>query len=161
MPVGYSTRCKVCNHPRREEIEKWHLEEGIAYREIERRLNGKITNPAIRRHFLEHCNVKEEAAIRYRAAQEQFEQVVTKRVSDLERLDDSIDRAHRLSAAAEEQISEILQNKAKLPKTLVDIYAAASTELRQTVKVKLELLGEDPSTRLADALAELWNVDSE
>lgn len=158
MPAGYSTRCKVCNHPRRVEIEQWHLECGIGYREIERRLNGEITNPAIRRHFLEHCNVQEEAAVRYQAAQERFEEKVEKRLSDLERLDDSIDRAHRLSKAAGEAIGQLVQSGEKLPKTLVDLYAAASAELRQTQKTKMEALGEDPEGKKAEAVQSLVDL---
>ncbi|MGE5552840.1 MAG: hypothetical protein ACM3XZ_02815 [Betaproteobacteria bacterium] len=158
MPAGYSTRCKVCNHPRRAEIERWHFEEGASYREIERRLEGATSFVAIGRHFREHCNVQEEAAVRYRAAQERFDEQVEKRLTDLERLDDSIDRAHRLSKAAGETIEQLVRNGGKLPKTLVDLYAAASAELRQTKKTKMEALGEDPEGKKAEAVQSLVDL---
>lgn len=152
MPAGYSTRCKVCNHPRRVEIERWHSEEGASYREIQSRLDGEISYSAIGRHFKEHCNVQEEATIRYQASQVQFEKHVSARLTDVERLDDSIDRAHRLSKVAEEQIRTYINQGSPPPKALVDLYSAASSELRQTNKTKMEALGDDPESKKADAI---------
>lgn len=152
MPVGYSSQCKVCNHPRRAEIERWYLEEGVSYREIERRLDGAASFVAIGRHLRNHCNVQQEAAIQYQASQVQFEKYVSARLTDIERLDDSIDRAHRLSKVAEEQIQVYITKGSPPPKALVDLYSAASSELRQTKKTKMEALGDDPESKKADAI---------
>lgn len=152
MPAGYSTRCKVCNHPRRAEIERWIKEEGISYREAARRLDGAISHEAIRRHCDEHFNIREEAALQYRASQEQLQAMAARRVSEIELLDQAIERAARLNAAAAQWIDEIMAARDKLPKSLVDLFAATAAELRQHAKTKAELLGDSPTDHLANTI---------
>ena len=159
MPAGYSSRCKLCNHPRRAEIESWHLDEGARFREIERRLNGEISHVAIRRHFLDHCNVRQEAAIQYQASQMQLEQAAGQRVSEIQLIDQVIERSARLNAAAAKRIQEYMDRDEKPPKALVDLYGVTAAELRQHAKAKQELLGETPADDLAEVLMRLVGED--
>lgn len=158
MPAGYSSRCKICNHPRRAEIEQWHLD-GASFREIQRRLEGNISFAAIRNHFVEHFNVKQEAALQYQASQQQLDQAATQRVSEIQLIDQAIERSARLNAAAGKWLEEMVQAREKPPKALVDLYAATAAELRQHAKAKQELLGETPADDLAEVLMRLVGED--
>lgn len=158
MPAGYSSRCKICNHPRRAEIEQWHLD-GASFREIERRLEGSISFAAIRNHFVEHFNVKEEAALQYQASQQQLEQAAAQRVSEIQLIDQVIARSAKLNAVAGARIQEHLDRGEKPPKALVDLYGVTAAEIRQHAKTKQELLGETPADDLADVLMKLVEDD--
>lgn len=163
MPVGYSARCKVCNSPRRAEVEKWVKEEGISVREAARRLaehGEKISHEAIRKHMIEHFDIKAEAREQYQRSKEQMQQLVEKRVSDIEMLDDIAYGSFELNRAARAWLRELVQDRnKKIPKALVDLISTTAAEVRQHLKAKQELLGEDPANDIADALRTLWGDD--
>ncbi|WPD20192.1 hypothetical protein [Thermaerobacter composti] len=158
MPAGYSSRCKICNHPRRAAIEQWHLD-GASFREIQRRLEGTVSFAAVRNHFVEHFNVREEAFLQWEASQQQLEQAGAKRVSDIQLIDQVIERSAKLNAAAASRIQEYMERNEKPPKALVDLYGVTAAELRQHAKAKQELLGETPADDLAEVLMRLVGED--
>ncbi|SMB97975.1 Ribonuclease R winged-helix domain-containing protein [Thermanaeromonas toyohensis ToBE] len=158
MPVGYSARCKVCNSPHRAEIEKWIKEGGVSAREVARRLaemGEKISHEAIRRHMLEHFDVAAEAREQYRKSQKQFDLEVKKRLSDIEMLDATIADNFELSQATTAWLKELLEERKKPPLALVQLREKLQSEMRQAMKTKLELLGEDGASKMADALSAL------
>lgn len=163
MPVGYSARCKVCNSPRRAEVEKWVKDEGISVREAARRLTEqgeKISHEAIRKHMLEHFDVKAEAREQYQKSREQMQRLVEKRVSDIEMLDDIAYGSYELNRAARAWLHDLVRERnRKIPKALVDLISTTAAEVRQHLKAKQELLGEDPANDIADALRTLWGDD--
>lgn len=163
MPVGYSARCKVCNSPRRAEVEKWVKEEGISVREAARRLaehGEKISHEAIRKHMIEHFDIKAEAREQYQRSKEQMQQLVEKRVSDIEMLDEIARGSFELNKAARAWLQELVQERnKKIPKALVDLISTTAAEVRQHLKAKQELLGGDPANDIADALRTLWGDD--
>ena len=163
MPVGYSARCKVCNSPRRAEVERWVKEEGISVREATRRLaeqGEKISHEAIRKHMLEHFDVKAEAREQYHRSQEQMRQLAEKRVSDIEMLDEIARGSFELNRAARVWLRELIEQKnPKIPKSLVDLVSTTAAEVRQHLKAKQELLGESPADDIADVLRTLWGDD--
>lgn len=163
MPVGYSARCKVCNSPHRAEIEKWVKDEGVSVREAARRLaekGEKISHEAIRRHMLEHFDVKAEAREQYQRSKEQMKQLAEKRVSDIEMLDEIARGSFELNQAARAWLrSLVAERNPKIPKSLVDLVSTTAAEVRQHLKAKQELLGEGPANDIADALRTLWGDD--
>jgi len=165
MPAGYSARCKVCNSGHRTEVEKWVKEEGVSYREAERRLKElgvKVSHVAIRRHCEEHFDVKAEAREQYQKSQQQMQQVVKKRLSDIEMLDAIARGNYELHQAAQAWLDELVKTRKKIPKALVDLLASTASEVRQQLKQKQALLGEDPAENglqdLADILKKAWDV---
>ncbi|NPV30646.1 MAG: hypothetical protein HPY58_13565 [Firmicutes bacterium] len=155
MPVGYSARCKVCNSPHRVEIEKWVKEGGISAREVARRLaemGEKISHEAIRRHMLEHFDVTAEAREQYQKSQEQFERAVQRRLSDIEMLDATIADNFELSQATTAWLKDLIAQRKNPPLALVQLREKLQSEMRQAMKTKQELLGDDSESKLADAM---------
>jgi len=156
MPVGYSARCKVCNSPHRAEIEKWVKEEGISVREAARRIEEKgekISHEAIRRHMIEHFDVKAEVREQYQKSQQQYQRAVKKRLSDIEMLDATIADNYDLSQATTAWLKDLIEKRQKIPLSLVQLREKLQSEMRQAIKQKAELLGDDPMSRLADGVA--------
>lgn len=166
MPAGYSSRCKVCNSPHRVEIERWAQENGMSPRAISARLASEfgesIGYKSIWQHLREHFDVKAEAREQYQKSQEQLKQQVKKRLSDLEMLDAIAQGDFELHEAARAWLNELMEARAKIPKTLVDLLAATAGEVRQQLKQKQAMLGEDPAADgledLADILRQAWDV---
>ncbi|ADQ06495.1 conserved hypothetical protein [Caldicellulosiruptor hydrothermalis 108] len=164
MQAGYSARCKVCNSPHRAEIEKWIKEEGISIREVTRRLaekGEKISHEAIRRHIAEHFNVKDSVKEQYKKSQEQFEKLVEKQLSDIEILDSIIQSNFELHRATGAWLKELVNQRSKVSLSLVQLHEKTASEIRQAMKTKQELLGNDPLSNVADVLSVLWSEDDD
>lgn len=162
MPAGYSARCKVCNSLHRAEVEKWCREEGISTREAARRLaelGEKVSHEAIRRHMIEHFDVRAEAREQYQKSRQQMQKMVQKQLSDIEMLDQVAARNFELHRMADAWLSQLVQEREKIPKALVDLYNTTASEMRQAIKQKLELTGDDPLNNIADVLRMLWSED--
>lgn len=175
MPAGHSARCRVCNSPHRAQIEDW-IAEGLSPREIAVRLAAfgeSLSHVAIWRHKTQHFDVRAEAALKYaqkqrelseaeRArlaeAQARLDKAAERRVSDVERLDDLIARNDELHRRALAWAEAIVEARDKLPKALVDLIAATGSEVRQAIRTKLDLLGDDPASRQADAIQTLVDL---
>lgn len=166
MPAGYSSRCKVCNSQHRAEIERWAKEDGLSPRAIAAKLSSEfeenIGYKSIWQHLREHFDVKAEAREQYQKSQAQLQELVQRRLSDLEMLDAIIKGDFELHQAARAWLNELVASRAKIPKTLVDLLAATAGEVRQQLKQKQAMLGEDPAERgledLADILRQAWDV---
>lgn len=119
MPAGHSSRCKVCNSPRRALIEKWAKEDGLSLRAISEKLkqeyDEKISHKSIWRHLNEHFDVKAEVREQYQKSQQQFQKSVEKRLSDIEMLDMTIADNFKLSQATTTWIKELIENRGKIP----------------------------------------------
>lgn len=161
MPAGYSARCKVCNSPHRALIEKWAKEDGMSPRAISDKLREEfqeiISHKSIWRHLNEHFNVKAEAREQYQRSQQQMQKMVQKQLSDIEMLDQVAARNFELHRMAGAWLNQLVQERGKIPKALVDLYNTTSSEMRQAIKQKLELTGDDPLSNIADALRLLWS----
>lgn len=180
--VGYNARCKLCNCEHRAEAEKMH-EDGASFQQIVDFLAGhgvSLSKPAVKRHFDTHFTPKDEAAKRYYEESEAvMQQAVGKRLSDLEMLDATIERNYRLHMLATDMVAESLTQeqpvflkngrpaldpetyepiKRKIPpaRSVVDLLSGTASEIRQAIKVKQELLGEDSTSAIAEAMAALW-----
>lgn len=168
MDVGYSARCKVCNSEHRAEVER-RKEQGDSLAVIAEFLRGKgesVSKASVRRHFVEHFPVKQEAAKRYA---EQSQTVMTgaieKRLTDVEMLDELIARSMRMNAAAMKHIDESLNTEYPMlmkngkplldaeykpvmrkgipAKQMVDLFNGTASEVRQALKTKDDLIGDD------------------
>lgn len=160
MPAGYSSRCKICNSRHRVEVERWIKEEGISYREASKRLEGlgdHVSHVAIRRHCDEHFDVNADAREQYQRSQKEFQKAVEKQLSDIEMLDNIARGDYELHENARAWLEEIVSRREKPPKSLVDLLAVTAGEVRQQLKQKQELLGEDPTSKIAEALSVLWD----
>jgi len=156
MPAGYSSRCKVCNSPHRAMIEQWAKGDGLSPRAISARLKEKfdevISHKSIWQHFNEHFDVRAEAREQYQKSQAVMEKAVKKQLSDIEMLDSIARESYDLHKSAKEWLKQLVENKDKIPKSLVDLLAVTAGEVRQHLKTKAELLGDDPGSKIADAM---------
>jgi ATP-dependent Lon protease len=163
MPAGYSSRCKVCNSQHRVQIEKWAKEDGLSARVISAKLKEEygeeISYKSIWQHLNEHFDVKAEVREQYRKSQEQYQKVVEKRLSDLEMLDATIADNYELSQATTAWLKDLIEKRRKIPLSLVQLREKLQSEMRQAIKQKLELTGDDPLNNVADALRLLWSDD--
>ncbi len=166
MPAGYSARCKVCNSPHRALVEKWTKEDGLSPRVIaeraKRELGWEVSHKSIWQHLREHFDVRAEAREQYQKSQAQLQELAQKRLSDLEMLDAIIQGDFELHQAAKAWLDDLVAERKRIPKTLVDLLAATAAEVRQQLKQKQAMLGEDPTERgledLADILRQAWDV---
>jgi len=162
MPAGYSARCRVCNSPHRVEIERWCRDEGLSPRRAAARLleehGEKISHMSIRQHMRDHFDVRAEAREQYRRSQEQFEQQVAKQLSDIEMLDQIARGNFELYQAARAWLAELVEARERVPKALVDLLEVTAGEVRQQLKQKADLLGEDPLDDLSQVLLALADV---
>ncbi|MGE5593807.1 MAG: hypothetical protein ACM3X3_09035 [Betaproteobacteria bacterium] len=166
MPAGYSARCKVCNSPHRVQIEEWARKEGLSPRAISARLASEFGEPvshkAVWRHLKDHFDVRAEARGLYEESKAKMEEFAGKRVSEVEELDGAIARAAALNRKVTALLDGMLPDAdgdksgramaLRIPRSLVELYSATSAELRQHVKQKQGLLGDDPDSKLADAV---------
>jgi hypothetical protein len=166
MPAGYSSRCKTCNSPHRLDIEAWH-EEGLSDRAIEARLESefgeKISHVSLWNHFLEHYDVQSEVREQYYQSQLNLENEAQERVSEIQILDDVVQGKYRLHQRLDRLIGNRLAGLEdgppielpKLPLSYVSLYTGCASEIRQTLKQKQEMLGEDPTSKEAATWTEL------
>jgi citrate synthase len=109
----------------------------------------------------EHFDVKAEAREQYQRSKEQMQQLVEKSVSDIEMLDDIAYGSYELNRAARAWLQELVRERnRKIPKALVDLISTTAAEVRQHLKAKQDLLGENPADDIADVLRTLWGEDN-
>lgn len=156
MPAGYSSRCKVCNSQHRVQIEKWEKEDGLSARAISAKLkeefDEEISHKSIWQHLNEHFDVKAEVREQYQKSQEQYQKAVEKRLSDIEMLDMTIADNYKLSQATTTWLKDLIEQRKTPPLALVQLREKLQSEMRQAIKQKQELLGDDPESKKADAL---------
>ena len=162
MPAGYSSRCKVCNSQHRVQIEKWAKEDGLSPRMISARLKDEfgeqISHKSIWQHLNEHFDVKAEVRERYQKSQEQYQRTVEQRLSDLEMLDATIADNFELSQATTTWLHDLINKRGRIPQPLVQLREKLQSEMRQAIKQKQELLGDDPESKKADAVQSLVDL---
>lgn len=164
MPAGYSSRCKACNSPLRTQIEQWHSKDGDSSRVISARLKEmgeKISYRALDNHFGEHYNVADVASEQYAESQANMQVDAEARLSEIEVLDQMVAGKHALHQKLERIITNRLADLEdvggpadlpKLPMAYVSLYTGCAAEIRQVLKTKQELLGEDGSSKKAGAM---------
>jgi hypothetical protein len=167
--VGYNKRCKICNCEQRGEVEKLR-EDGVSLQRIVGYLSDcgvTLSRQAVKNHFDTHFAPKDEAAKQYYEKSEVvMQEAVEKRLTDLQMLDSSIERSFRLQALASDTIErhltedvlviskktgrpvlhpetmEPLKQRIAPPKATVDLFGAVTSEVRQAIKLKADLLGD-------------------
>lgn len=158
--VGYNAQCKICNCEYRAQVEQMR-EDGASYKQIVDFLaehGVTLSKPAVKRHFDTHFAPRNEAAKRYyEESQTVHEQAVRKRLTDLEMLDATIQANFELHQGAKAWLEERIHDGGVYMKAkpMVDLLTGTASELRQAIKLKAELLGEDPVSRAAETWAEL------
>lgn len=162
--AGYSSRCKACNSPLRTQIEQWHTKDGDSSRIISARLKEmgeKISYRALDNHFDEHYNVATVASEQYAESQANMQVDAEARLSEIEVLDQLVAGKYALHQRLERIITNRLasleeaENCADLPKlpmAYVSLYTGCAAEIRQVMKTKQELLGEDSGSKKAGAM---------
>lgn len=162
MPAGYSSQCKVCNSQHRVEIEKWAKEKGLSSREISTKLKEKygekISHKSIWWHLKEHYDIKAEVREIYQKSKEQYQKNVDKQLSDIEMLDTTIADNFGLSQATTAWLNDLINEREKIPLPLVQLREKLQSEMRQAIKQKQELLGDDPESKKADAVQSLVDL---
>jgi len=164
MPAGYSSRCKACNSPLRTQIEQWHCKDGDSSRVISaklKELGEKISDRALDNHFDEHYNVPNVACEQYTKSKANIQKDAEELLSEIEILDSIVSGKHKLHQKIEKIISnrlkgldEIkeLRELPKIPAAYVTLYTGCAAEIRQAMKTKQELLGEDSGSKKAGAM---------
>ena len=167
MPAGYGAQCKVCNSPHRADVERWAKEDGMGLREIAKRLADlglSVSHIAVRRHLIEHFDVKAEAKEQYEKSKVTMQTQVEKRLSDLEMLDEVIQANHEIHLQTTGWMKRITSADHESPRppapplALVQLHKESAAEMRQAIKQKLELLGDDPESKKADAVSSLVDM---
>ncbi|AEE95301.1 hypothetical protein [Mahella australiensis] len=162
MSAGYSSRCKVCNSQHRVEIEKWAKEKGLSPRAISSRLKEEcdedISYKSIWQHLNEHFDIKTEAKEQYQKSQQRFQKAVERRLSDIEILDDTIADNFELSQATTAWLKDLIKQRKNPPMALVQLREKLQSEMRQAIKQKQEILGDDPESKKADAVQSLVDL---
>lgn len=161
MPAGYSSRCKICNSRHRAEVERWIKEEGLSFREASRRLEElgeRVSHVAIRRHCEEHFDVRAEVREQYEKSQRQIVEFAKKRLDDIGMLDANIAENFELSQATTAWLKDLIARRERLPLALVQLREKLQSEMRQAMKQRQELLGDDPESKKADAIQSLVDL---
>jgi len=165
MPAGYSARCKVCNSGHRTEIERWIREEGLSPRQASQKLKDEyqesISHKSIWRHMNEHFDVKAEARKQYQKSQQQIKEQAQKRLSEIEILDNIIAGDYELHQGVRQWLADLVTEKKRIPLALVQLLTATASEVRQHMKQKQAMLGEDPASKIAEVLSDLWEEDED
>jgi len=132
-------------------------QEGQSYRAIQQWLKERglsVSVPSIKNHFDEHFPVQKEAAERYyEQSKAVFEDAVEQRLSEIEMLDRVMAVEYELHQATGAWLAELVKQRVRLPMALVALHEKTASELRQAIKQRAELLGDDPMSRLADGVA--------
>ncbi len=169
MPAGYSSRCKACNSPLRSQIEAWKVKDKLNTSQIELKLaelGEPISRRALDNHFAEHYDVKAEVREQYNKSQVALERDAGELLTEIQILDDVVAGKHRLHQTLEKILSnrlkdlveekgEDLDDLPKLPLAYVSLYNGCAGEIRQCLKTKQELLGDDGNTKAAESFLEL------
>jgi hypothetical protein len=164
MPAGYSSKCKSCNSTQRLEIEAWHRDgkspEAIEVMLLEK-YDEKISCTAIRNHLNEHYDIPAEVQKQYNQSQVNLQKDAEERLSEIEILDSIVSGNHKLHQKLEKIISnqlkgldeiEELRELPRIPAAYVTLYTGCAAEIRQAMKTKQELLGEDSGSKKAGAM---------
>jgi hypothetical protein len=167
MPAGYSSKCKSCNSAHRLKIEAWH-KDGKSAEAIEILLKEtygeEISSRAIRNHINEHYNVPAEVQKQYHKSQVNLEKSANERVTEIQIIDDVVAGKRVLHQKLEKILTNRLKgledteeprDLPKLPQAYVTLYIGCASEIRQFLKTKQEILGEDSGTKKANAM-ETW-----
>lgn len=168
MPAGYSSRCKACNSHLRGQIEAWKVKDKLNTSQIELKLKDMgepISRRALDNHFAEHYDVKAEVREQYNKSQVALERDAGELLTEIQILDDVVAGKHHLHQTLEKILSnrlkglgedeEGLTELPKLPLAYVSLYNGCAGEIRQCLKTKQELLGEDGNTKAAESFLEL------
>lgn len=167
MIAGYSSRCKACNSSLRTQIEQWHEKDHLSSRIISaklKELGEKISDRALDNHFDEHYNVADGAAEQYAQSQANLQEDAGKRVAEIQIIDDVVAGKRTLHQKLEKILTnrlkgledtEELRELPKIPQAYVSLYVGCASEIRQFLKTKQELLGEDGPGKKARAM-ETW-----
>ncbi len=174
MPAGYSTRCKVCNSPNRVRVEEWSKKEGLSPRAISARLASEfgdvVSHKAVWKHLKDHFDVKAEARDLYEKSKENMGEIARAQVSEVQEIDAAMIRAATLNRKVTAVLDGMLPDgktegddsrraaALRIPRSLVELYTSTSAELRQHVRQKQELLGDDPESKKADAVLSLVDL---
>ena len=176
--IGYSRRCKICNSPHRATVEGWMTSGGMTLVEAEERSTKELgeffSRTSIWRHMKDHfvnkedikkiyTNKKSEELAKlkveeFNAAQEKSRLLQAKYVegnlTELEKLDDMIEKDYAMYLRTVELMKEKLENKLA-PKPLVDFLRVLNSNINTSLKTKAELLGTDAEGRKASVM-ETW-----
>jgi len=111
---------------------------------------------------------KAEARDLYEESKGKMQELARKQVSEMEELDGAIERAAALNKKVAAVLDGMLPDADgdesrramafRIPRSLVELYSSTSAELRQHVKQKQELLGDDPGSKKADAVQSLVDL---
>lgn len=163
MPAGYSPRCKACNSSLRVQLEKWK-DDGDNTSQISIKLKERgenISRPALDNHFEKHYNVSKEVQEQYFQSQANLQEEASERISEIQMLDDVALEKYQLHTKLTKIIGKLIKGLEdskdiaefpKLPAAYVTLYTDCAAEIRQALKTKQELLGEDGNTKKANAI---------
>ncbi len=110
---------------------------------------------AIGNHFAEHYNIQGEVQEQYQQSQANLQQAAVERVAEITMLEDVAREKYNLhqrlskilgNLIAGLESSEKLEEIPKLPAAYVALYNGCAAEIRQALKTRQELLGEDLSS---------------
>jgi len=176
--IGYSSRCKICNSPHRATVEEWMTSGEMTLVEAEERSTKELgeffSRTSIWRHMKDHFVSKEDVKKVYTekkakdlaklkeeefdAAQEKSRLLQAKYVegnlTELEKLDDMIEKDYAMYVQTVELMKEKLESKLA-PKPLVDFLRVLNSNINTSLKTKAELLGTDAEGRKASVM-ETW-----
>ncbi len=154
--------CSVCASQHRRWIEQLRCE-GIPANVIGRRLHQtygeRISGDSLRRHFRAHFDISGALRDKYAASDALRDAAAGKLLSDVQRLDAVISDSAQRSAELGQRIDEMVAANDTPPMAIVEAYKAATSEMRQAIKQKADLLGDQPTDSVDRLLQALWGAD--
>ncbi len=154
----------------RDKIEAWRTKDKLNTTQISLKLKAlgePISRRALDNHFDEHFDVQAEVREQYNKSQAALQDAAEERISEIQMLDDVALEKYRLH----QKLTSILSNQVagleapkdpkgskepielpKLPQAWVTLYIGCAAEIRQALKTKQELLGEDGNHKKAEAM---------
>ncbi|MFA5542862.1 MAG: hypothetical protein WDA47_03750 [Bacilli bacterium] len=181
MKVGYSERCTICNSKYRADVEKWSAVEGLSIRAITQRLAddyGFVIGPkSVWRHLKNHFNVDAETLSRYsespdytppepgseaddqlRQSRNFMDDTAKKRLEDIKKLDEVAEINFNIHKKTGDKIKQLMKlakgkkSKVTIPRTLVDLHSTSSSEMRQALKAKMDILKVNTPEKDSDVI---------
>lgn len=162
----YDARCKVCNSPHRDEIER-RYQSGMSALAISRWLASEygeqISDRSIRNHMAKHFNVREVVQKKYiekksENPEERMKVFVEEELDEIAELDSIIRESKELRRIAFSRLHEAV--KPRTVEVWSSTWSSASREAVRAMKMKMEKLGTTVKDDLVKLLKEMWEDEN-
>lgn len=162
--ADYRSRCRVSNSPQRVEAERRRLQGGWSDRRVAewmKRQGAVVSYEAVRLHFKNHMDIQASARREYEASKQLAAEETRKRVTEIERLDDAIERAAGILEVYHPKIVAALEGDEKISTAEVTAGVTAFADLRQLIMARAKLLGVAGQDEVTELLIQALTSEPE